>query len=691
MKRKASSLTNSPSHSASRSTRVNIKTDLIFDSDYWHLNGYLDHICKSTDINPNDITSFQCHDIKLSKMSLKRLPNLTSLDASGCDIGADLKALFDLVQLKSLNISNTNINSVKGINKLTNLTKLVFNNSTITGSIEQTQILALLGLHTLSELDIENSLFDPCNTRSIEHLIKHIRNPNLTRLNMASNPSVLKNESVLPMIVTHVSLTHLDLRRNGIETLPSEFANLINLETLDLSYNDLTNISPLSALLKLKWLSLAGNRTNLDPVTALVNLEHLDIAQVHDIAAVEKFRALSKLQSINLNCNNINATSTQALAHVPVIKLDMIGHGNTPVVAPCLIELATRITSARVMHDEAILQMVTSHFVNLQTLELQDINMTFDTLDLNQLDHLTMLCLKSISINVLFDQLPLVSLAMHNVSKTTHINFTTGVMQCTMRELVLIQVADLISVIGLPGLVGLVKLIWETRDDAVNDNTGRDDQYTCKPCDINLDLSGMVHLKHLTCGVAANHIIDPDHRITFVGKPITPLEFGKFKTKQVFKTTLDYNYYIINSTTDYVPIAPRIDHDDASDYNNDVMLVIRLMFRLPPKTMQEIMLKTAIAKLLPKTKTIIKASGRRCQTLYAAPCYKIVQVYLVSLIDVLVVLYYKFNQVHGGASILNMARVVEIIKANLVHYKFSPVRVINHVIQEYVPKLNCLL
>ncbi|CAI2358353.1 Hypothetical protein MVR_LOCUS58 [uncultured virus] len=687
MKRKASSSTNSPSHSSSHPspTWANIKTDLIFDSDYWHLNGYLDHICKSTDINPNDITSFQCHGIKLSKLSLKRLPNLTSLDASGCDIGNDLKAFFDLVQLKSLNISNTNINSVQGINNLTNLTKLVFNNSTITGSIEQTQILALLGLHTLSELDIENSLFDPCNTRSIEHLIKHISNPNLIRLNMALNPSVLKNESVLPMIVTHVSLTHLDLRRNGIKTLPSEFANLINLETLDLSYNDLTNISPLSALLKLKWLSLAGNRVHLDPVTSLVNLEHLDITQVHDIAAVEKFRVLSKLQSINLNCNNINATSTQALAHVPVIKLDMIGHGNTSVVAPCSIELATRITSARVLHDEAILQMVTSHFINLQTLELQDINMTFDTLDLNQLDHLTMLCLKSIAINVLFDQLPLVSLAMYNVKKTTHINFTTGVMQCTMRELVLVQVTDLISVIGLPDLVGLVKLIWETCDDEVDVADA-----TCKPCDINLDLSGMIHLKYLTCNVEANHIINSNHRITFIGKPITPLEFGKFKTKQVFKTTLDYNYYIINSTTEYVPTAPRIDVDDSSAYNNDVMLVIRLMFRLPPKTMQEIMLKTGITKLLPKTKTIIKASGRRCQTLYAAPCYKIVQVYLVSLIDVLVVLCYKFNQMHGGASVMNMARVVEIVNANLNHYKFNPVRVINHVIQEYVPKLNCL-
>ena len=100
--------------------------------------------------------------------------------------------------------------------------------------------------------------------------------PNLTHLDLCKY-------GCTSLDIVHLScltgLVHLDISRNQLQDI-SPIAGLTGLMSLNLSYNCITNLSHLSGLVNLKTLNLSVNEFNdISPLSNLVNLEHLILSQ----------------------------------------------------------------------------------------------------------------------------------------------------------------------------------------------------------------------------------------------------------------------------------------------------------------------------------------------------------------------------------------------------------------------------
>jgi len=90
----------------------------------------------------------------------------------------------------------------------------------------------------------------------------------------------------------------------------SPLASLTNLTWLSLAYNQISDISPLASLADLTWLHLGDNLvSDISPLTSLTNLTWLDLAynQVSDISPLTR---LANLEWLYLQENDINDLST---------------------------------------------------------------------------------------------------------------------------------------------------------------------------------------------------------------------------------------------------------------------------------------------------------------------------------------------------------------------------------------------
>jgi hypothetical protein len=102
-------------------------------------------------------------------------------------------------------------------------------------------------------------------------------------------------------IIKGVRVTMLDLR--GLEYC-------INLVTLDLSHNWISDISPLSSLSNLTTLDLSGNRiSDISALSSLTNLTTLDLSY-NEISDISALSSLSNLTTLNLRGNQISDIST---------------------------------------------------------------------------------------------------------------------------------------------------------------------------------------------------------------------------------------------------------------------------------------------------------------------------------------------------------------------------------------------
>ena len=98
-------------------------------------------------------------------------------------------------------------------------------------------------------------------------------------LELAGTSDCTEAEKVL------LNLTELHLEYNQITNI-TPLSALTNLTTLDLHYNQITDLSGLSALINLTTLHLYNNQiTDITPLSALTNLTELDLRnnQITDI------------------------------------------------------------------------------------------------------------------------------------------------------------------------------------------------------------------------------------------------------------------------------------------------------------------------------------------------------------------------------------------------------------------------
>ncbi|RXN03863.1 isocitrate dehydrogenase [NAD] subunit mitochondrial isoform X2 [Labeo rohita] len=104
------------------------------------------------------------------------------------------------------------------------------------------------------------------------------------------------------------SILFLKLRNLGIYDLGC-IGECINLERLDLSGNNITNLGPLSPLRRLLVLNLSANRiSNLEPLSSCESLQSLNVAGnvIPSVDNLHALKSLKKLESIRLKDNTYN-------------------------------------------------------------------------------------------------------------------------------------------------------------------------------------------------------------------------------------------------------------------------------------------------------------------------------------------------------------------------------------------------
>ncbi|MFC1651004.1 leucine-rich repeat domain-containing protein [Candidatus Latescibacterota bacterium] len=126
---------------------------------------------------------------------------------------------------------------------------------------------------------------------------------NLYRLNLSGN----QISDISPMSgLTNLDI--LDLFSNQISNL-SPLSSLTNLQHLDVGNNQISELSPLSGLTNLGALVLFNNQiSDLSPLSSLTNLQHLDVGN-NQISELIPLSGLTNLGWLNLNDNRINYIS----------------------------------------------------------------------------------------------------------------------------------------------------------------------------------------------------------------------------------------------------------------------------------------------------------------------------------------------------------------------------------------------
>ena len=209
---------------------------------------------KGKDINPND-------------EQLERIIRVTHIDCSQNKDIKNLKPLSRLSLLVEIRCDHTNIESLEGIEDLTNLKRLDCSDNDNISSLAP-----LIGLGSLEDLDCSNTM--------------------------------VKNLAPLQALT---SLKKLDIHFCTVNKI-LQISKLLQLQELDLSDNkSLYDIQGAERLRNLIELNISGTRVReLKPISYLQSLKILDLSGT----SIETLRDIQDLKNLNeINCSNTNITA----------------------------------------------------------------------------------------------------------------------------------------------------------------------------------------------------------------------------------------------------------------------------------------------------------------------------------------------------------------------------------------------
>ena len=273
-----------------------------------------------TDITPlANLTQLTTLDVASNNITdISSLANLTELTTmlSGDNSITDITPLIDLTQLTTLNLGWNNITDISFFANLTELTHLVLSNNNIT------DVTPLANLTSLKHLELQNNRITDItpleNLTNLEHLDTQ-NNPILD----PDSPVVdipdpnLRNAIDNALGLDRPIITQADMLR--LEALPAELQGItdltgieyaLNLNSLGLQGNNITNLAPLATLTTLEYLYLAGNHsiTDISPLSSLTGLKrlYLDFNRISDIRPLAGLTALTHLGLTHNSISDVN-------------------------------------------------------------------------------------------------------------------------------------------------------------------------------------------------------------------------------------------------------------------------------------------------------------------------------------------------------------------------------------------------
>jgi len=261
----------------------------------------LETAAKLTRLDLSDNTGLMFNDVQFI---IQNNPNLTHLGLAGVQGFTDLFALNNLNALQELNMQNTGLTSINGVELFSDLEVLDISHNKISDVFNLNGFFNVpVELQTLKQLKLnDNAISDVGALNGATQLVV---------LDISGNRN-LSFDAIRLLLQDNPQLIHLGIGDvQGLGQL-FELSNLTNLQVLNVSNTGLFDIAGIEVFTKLESLDVSRNNiTDISPLSALFSLpaelqmlKHLDLSanRITDISALASVYGLIALDlSDNLN------------------------------------------------------------------------------------------------------------------------------------------------------------------------------------------------------------------------------------------------------------------------------------------------------------------------------------------------------------------------------------------------------
>jgi len=290
----------------------------------WNINDYNKWVASGCPKNDN-IVKLDCDDNELdSLVGIENLTNLTILYFNNNQLNS-LEGIKNLTNLIELDCSHNKLSSLVGIENLTNLTKLYCCNN---------QLSSLVGIENLTNLRILYCTRNQLNSlKGIENLT------NLRELHCHHNQL-----NFLIEIKNLTNLTKLSCSYNKLSSLV-EIHNFTNLIELYCSYNKLSSLAGIENLTNLTTLYCHHNQ--LGSLIGIQNLTNLTIL-ICDTNQLDSLTEIKNLTNLTvLYCHNNQLDSLTGIENLT--NLRELYYDNNPIehIPPNLLRFLNRLNNGQ--------------------------------------------------------------------------------------------------------------------------------------------------------------------------------------------------------------------------------------------------------------------------------------------------------------------------------------------------------
>ncbi len=259
----------------------------------------LDSLDKLPALNELENLNISENPISTGFAKIKNAGNLKKLEATGLGLN-ELSAIAELKKLESLDVSRNGLNDFSALAKNQNLNSLNIN-STFRGKIDSFPVIS-----SLTNLDIGMNEITASNDRDIFGKFKNCVNISTLSVsgNSLTNLYALVNDGSNTIIFPN--LESIYLQNNGMYTVAG-VGVYQKLKELYLANNQIKDIEPVYKLTNLEVLSLEYNQVQkIDGIVQLKKLRYLNLTNCGIRTGFSALASLSKLTDLNVAGNNIS-------------------------------------------------------------------------------------------------------------------------------------------------------------------------------------------------------------------------------------------------------------------------------------------------------------------------------------------------------------------------------------------------